>query len=75
MYKFRQLNIYDKYGKGGEINMAGTSKSRGGSKRGFAAMDEDVQRRIASKGGRASHGSRGSRNRDTGGNNSSSSNS
>jgi len=35
--------------------MAGT-KSGGGSKRGFAAMDPAKQREIASKGGRASHG-------------------
>ena len=35
--------------------MAG-SKSSGGSKRGFAAMDHAKQREIASKGGRASHG-------------------
>jgi general stress protein YciG len=38
-----------------EENMAGT-KSGGGSKRGFAAMDPAKQREIASKGGRASHG-------------------
>ena len=35
--------------------MAG-SKSSGGSKRGFAAMDPAKQREIASKGGKASHG-------------------
>jgi general stress protein YciG len=32
------------------------SKSSGGSKRGFAAMDPAKQREIASKGGKASHG-------------------
>lgn len=35
--------------------MVGT-KTGGGSKRGFAAMDPAKQREIASKGGRASHG-------------------
>jgi general stress protein YciG len=34
------------------------AKSRS-SARGFAAMDKDKQRAIASKGGKASHGSRG----------------
>jgi len=38
-----------------EESMAGT-KSGGGSKRGFAAMDPAKQREIASKGGKASHG-------------------
>ena len=32
------------------------SKSSGGAKRGFAAMDPAKQREIASKGGKASHG-------------------
>ncbi len=43
--------------------MAGTNRNSG-SKRGFAAMDSEVQRKIASKGGRASHGGR---NNDTSG--------
>jgi general stress protein YciG len=38
----------------GEIDMP-TNRS-GGSKRGFAAMDPEKQREIASKGGKASHG-------------------
>jgi general stress protein YciG len=40
-----------------EINMASTksTKSGGESKRGFASMDEDKQREIASKGGKAAH--------------------
>jgi general stress protein YciG len=38
----------------GETAMA-TNRS-GGSKRGFAAMDPEKQREIASKGGKASHG-------------------
>jgi hypothetical protein len=37
--------------------MAGSNSSRGGgAKRGFAAMDPQKQREIASKGGKASHG-------------------
>jgi general stress protein YciG len=32
------------------------ARSSGKSKRGFAAMDPELQRRIASKGGKASHG-------------------
>jgi general stress protein YciG len=32
---------------------------KGKSNRGFAAMDKDKQREIASKGGKASHGGRG----------------
>jgi general stress protein YciG len=38
----------------GETAMA-TNRS-GGSKRGFAAMDPEKQRELASKGGKASHG-------------------
>jgi hypothetical protein len=42
--------------------MAQSNKmSRGGSKRGFAAMSKEKQRQIASKGGRASHGGRNSK--------------
>lgn len=43
------------------IMARGQSQSRGGgsSRRGFAAMDPEKQRRIASMGGRASHGGRG----------------
>ena len=33
-----------------------TTKTSGGAKRGFAAMDPAKQREIASKGGKASHG-------------------
>lgn len=33
--------------------------SRGKSRRGFAAMDKEKQRKIASMGGKASHGGRG----------------
>jgi len=36
--------------------MAGTKSSGGSAKRGFAAMDPQKQREIASKGGKASHG-------------------
>ncbi len=32
-------------------------KNKSKSKRGFASMDEDLQRRIASEGGRAAHAS------------------
>ena len=35
--------------------MASTTKSGGVSKRGFASMDEEKQREIASKGGKAAH--------------------
>jgi general stress protein YciG len=35
--------------------MASTTKSGGESKRGFASMDEEKQREIASKGGKAAH--------------------
>ena len=35
--------------------MASTKSSGGQSKRGFASMDEDKQREIASKGGKAAH--------------------
>ncbi len=34
-------------------------RTAGTGKRGFAAMDPEKQREIASKGGRASHGGRG----------------
>ena len=34
---------------------SGTQKGSGGSKRGFAAMSEEQQREIASKGGQAAH--------------------
>ncbi len=43
--------------------MANQNHSTGSSKRGFAAMDKDKQREIASKGGKASHGGRGSTNK------------
>jgi general stress protein YciG len=33
-----------------------SGRTTGGSKRGFAAMDPQKQREIASKGGKASHG-------------------
>jgi hypothetical protein len=36
-------------------NKEGSSNSGGESKRGFASMDEDQQREIASKGGKAAH--------------------
>jgi len=39
--------------KGGSSGSA--QKSGGGTKRGFAAMDENQQREIASKGGQAAH--------------------
>lgn len=35
------------------------SSKQTGSKRGFAAMDKALQRKIASLGGKASHGGRG----------------
>ena len=38
----------------------------GNRRRGFAAMDEEQQREIASKGGRASHGGRGREDEDEG---------
>jgi hypothetical protein len=40
------------------------SSSSSGSKRGFAAMDKDTQRKIASMGGKASHGG-GRKSRDS----------
>lgn len=40
--------------------MAQNSNRSGKSNRGFAAMDKEKQREIASKGGKASHGGRGS---------------
>jgi general stress protein YciG len=41
--------------------MAQRNGRSSGSKRGFAAMSKEKQREIASKGGRASHGSRSRR--------------
>ncbi len=41
-------------GNGGEKNMA--DNNQGKSNRGFASMDEEKQREIASKGGQASGG-------------------
>ncbi len=45
--------------QGGQGNQGGNQGNQGGrentSGRGFAGMDEDKQREIASKGGRASH--------------------
>lgn len=38
-----------------EINMPSSKNSGGESKRGFASMDQDKQREIASKGGKAAH--------------------
>ncbi len=38
--------------------------TRAPSKRGFAAMDKEQQRKIASMGGKASHGGRGSQKND-----------
>jgi general stress protein YciG len=43
-------------------NRGRSGSSSGKSNRGFAAMDKDKQREIAAKGGRASHGGRGSSN-------------
>jgi general stress protein YciG len=50
-------------GRGNSSSNSGSSKgsrsntsSKGTSKRGFASMDEDEQREIARKGGKASHG-------------------
>lgn len=37
-------------------------KNKGSSNRGFASMDKDEQRKIASKGGKSSHGGRKSDN-------------
>ncbi|RJQ35850.1 hypothetical protein C4568_00010 [Candidatus Parcubacteria bacterium] len=39
------------------------SSRYGKSNRGFAAMDKEKQRAIAAKGGRASHGGKGSRSK------------
>lgn len=39
--------------------MAQGQQKSGKEKRGFAAMDKNKQREIASKGGKASHGGRG----------------
>ena len=38
-----------------EENSAGSENAAGPSKRGFASMDEDKQREIASKGGKSAH--------------------
>lgn len=42
--------------------MANNNSKSGKSNRGFAAMDSEKQRQIASKGGKASHGGRGKSN-------------
>ena len=51
----------------GKMGRGGRSSSRGDrqntSSRGFAAMDPEKQRQIASKGGRSSHGGGRSRSR------------
>jgi uncharacterized protein len=39
----------------GSAQKSGSGSSQGGSKRGFAAMDQAQQREIASKGGQAAH--------------------
>ena len=52
---------------GGAGSGGGSSKSSGpqeGGGRGFAGMDEEKQREIASKGGKASHGGRGGQDQD-----------
>ena len=46
-------------GKSSSSKSQSSNSSSGTSKRGFASMDEDKQREIASKGGKASHGGRG----------------
>jgi general stress protein YciG len=42
-------------GKGSQKDDSQPAQKSGGSKRGFAAMDEEQQREIASKGGQAAH--------------------
>lgn len=42
-------------GNQGSFRYSSSNRSNGGSRRGFAAMDEDEQREIASMGGRAAH--------------------
>ncbi len=55
-------------GNGGGGGGGSSSKSSGqgqeGGGRGFAGMDEEKQREIASKGGKASHGGRGGQDQD-----------
>ncbi len=47
----RELEVHD----GGGRASTGTAKRTGTSNRGFASMDRERQREIASKGGRAAH--------------------
>lgn len=42
--------------KSGSSKSTTQAQSKSGSARGFAAMDPEMQRKIASKGGKASHG-------------------
>ncbi len=42
-------------GSAGSTQKSGSGSSQGPAKRGFAAMDENQQREIASKGGQAAH--------------------
>ncbi len=49
----------NKGSKSSKSSSSKSSNSSGTSKRGFASMDEDKQREIARKGGKASHGGRG----------------
>lgn len=42
-------------GSGGSAQKSGSGSGQGPAKRGFAAMDENQQREIASKGGQAAH--------------------
>jgi general stress protein YciG len=42
-------------GRGSSSSNSGNSSSKGSSNRGFASMDPDEQRRIASEGGKAAH--------------------
>jgi general stress protein YciG len=42
-------------GSGGSAQKSGSGSSTGPAKRGFAAMDQNQQREIASKGGQAAH--------------------
>lgn len=44
--------------------MSGNNKEGNRGGRGFAGMDEEKQREIASKGGKASHGGRGGQDQD-----------
>jgi len=45
-----------------------TDQNRNSSNRGFASMDDDEQRRIAQKGGQASHGGQSGRGNQGGSN-------